>query len=108
MWLQVGGAVLTGIFAGKSEEKKAKRQFKYDWKLQEGSGAIERKNMRYQLELQRYLERLGKQDKERGLREFKKFSTVSSFAPDYQNTTPPVEVPTLPAPDAGMYAPAGP
>jgi len=108
MWLQAAGALLGGIGAGGREKKAAERNFKYDWRLQEGQGRIGRQNMKFEYELQNYYKQLDKKNKARGLAEFRKFSTVQNFAPNYQNTNPEPVVPTMPVPNAGEYEEQGP
>jgi hypothetical protein len=104
MWIQAGGSLLSGLAAGNSAKKQQKQQFKYDWKLQEGAGRIARTNTKFEYELQNYYKQLERKEKMRGLAEFRKFSTVSQFAPNYQNTTPETPMPTMTSPNSGEYA----
>lgn len=107
MWLQAAGALLGGIGAGGQQKKAEKRRFKYDWRLQEGAGRISRQNTKFEYELQNYYKQLDKVNKSRGLAEFRKFSTVQNFAPNYQNSMPAPTLPTMPSPNSGEYAEQG-
>jgi hypothetical protein len=59
------------------------------------------------MELENYYKQQDKMEKLRGLDEFRKFSTVQNFAPQYTNTNPnPVTQAVLPQYNTGAYAPA--
>lgn len=104
-WIAAAGGLLKGIAGGASEKKAKKQDFKNTWRLNEQEGAIGRKNTDFSMALEYYYNQLGRQEKMRGLDEFRKFSTVTEFAPNYQNTTPAPVMPVRPVADQGAYAP---
>lgn len=107
MWVQAAGAVLGAFGSGGAKKKAAKEDFKNQTKLNEQEGVIGRQNTAYAMELEDYYKQLDRAEKLRGLDEFRKFSTVSQFAPQYTNTNPnPVREVVMPQYNSGTYAPA--
>lgn len=107
MWIQAAGAVLGGIASGGAKKKAVEQDFKNTSKLNEQEGVIGRQNTQFAAELEQYYKQLEKTEKLRGLDEFRKFSTVSQFAPNYSNTNPnPVTPVVMPQYNSGTYAPA--
>lgn len=107
MWMKAVGAVLGGIGRSGQEKKAAETKFKNDLKLNEQEGTIGRQNAAFTMELENYYKQQERTEKLRGLDEFRKFSTVAQFAPNYQNTNPnPVTPVVMPQYNAGAYAPA--
>lgn len=107
MWAAAAGAVLKSLGGSGSKKAEEKRNFKYESKLNEQQGVIGRQNAQFSKELDEYYKSLERQEKMRGLSEFRKFSTVSNFAPQYQNTNPVPIIPVAkPGYNTGAYAPA--
>lgn len=101
MWLQAAGAALSFFSASKKSKDDAKA--KKEDTLMQISGA--RQNSQFDAEQAYYYNQLARQEKMRGLEEFRKFSTVQSFAPGYTNTNPnPIVVPTKPEYNKGTYS----
>lgn len=101
MWISAAGAALSFFSSNKKakEDKKATKE----QTLMEISGA--RQNSQFDAEQAYYYQQLGREEKMRGLDEFRKFSTVQSFAPGYTNTNPnPIVIPTKPEYNQGTYS----
>jgi hypothetical protein len=107
MWAAAAANVLGSLGAAGAAKKKAKEDFKNERKLNEQEGVIGRQNAQFGRELDEYYKNQDRQEKMRGLAEFRKFSTVSDFAPQYQNTNPVPVIPIAkPNYNTGAYAPA--
>lgn len=84
--IMVGGAVVSGM----AQEKKAKAERKA---AREDAKAANREEAQYsavlsqfEREQEDYYEQLSRQRKQRGLDQFRQFSTVRSFAPNYADS----------------------
>jgi hypothetical protein len=91
--IMVGGAVLSAQAA-----KKKAAQDKKDGKEMTLEGAkYGAMQSQFESEQEHYYNQLEKQERLRGLDEFRKFSTVNQFAPQYANSNPnPVVLPAKP------------
>lgn len=91
--IAVGGAALSG--AAKSKQAKQDRKnAKEDAKIANEDEAKWGSLMsQFDKEQDYRYEQMSRKNKQRGLDEFRKFSTVSTFAPEYQQTQTGVEVP---------------
>ena len=106
-WITAGASILGSLGASGAAKKKAKLDFKNQQKLNEQGGVISRQNSQFDAQQNYYYHQLDRQEKMRGLDEFRKFSTVKDYAPDYTNTNPaPLNTAVMPAYNAGAYAPA--
>lgn len=94
MWVAAAGSILGSLGSSGAAKKQAKTDFKNTQKLNEQEGVISRQNSQFDAEQQYYYKQLQRQEAARGLDEFRKFSTVKQFAPEYVNTNP---TPILPA-----------
>lgn len=104
MWIAASGGVLKSLGAAGGAKKKDARDFKNEQRLNEQKGVISRQNSQFDAEQDYYYKQLQRQEAMRGLDEFRKFSTVSQFAPQYQNTNPnPVLPAERPVFNAGSY-----
>jgi hypothetical protein len=65
---------------------------------------IARQNAAFEAELRHFYEQLNKQEKKRGLDQFRTFSTVKNYAPDFVDTNPGPVLPTKPGYNTGEYA----
>lgn len=104
-WIAAGASILSSLGAGGAAKKAAKTDLKNKKILNEQEGGISRQNSQFNMELEYYYKQLDKKDKMRGLDEFRKFSTVKNFSPNYANTTAAPVLPTAPQATAGAYAP---
>lgn len=102
-WWAVGSAavsVLGGVLGGKAKEKQAKAEAAYKSKEDRALMADEAKygaiNSLFQQQVQDYQSQLQRQRKERGLDQFRYFSTLGSYAPNYQDTAR-IQLPQAPA-----------
>lgn len=91
--IAVGGAVISGY--AQSKEKKADRKA-----ASSEARAATKDEAKWSAILSRfekqddyYYQQLNRQNKQRGLAEFRKFTTTDSFAPEYQNTNTGVVLP---------------
>ena len=94
--IAVGGAVISG----KAAEKKAKQDRKDS---NEDRRAATKEEAQYgavlsqfEREQEDYYNQLDRQRKQRGLDQFRQFSTMSQFAPEYQGDTSRVVLPAKP------------
>lgn len=95
--ISVGGALVGGIGKSEQEDASNKRSQDTSYGTQELKNTGELENTQLAAEEAYYYSQLNKQEKMRGLDEFKKFSTVKDFAPTYTNTNPnPITVPAAP------------
>lgn len=86
--IALGGAVISG-YASQKQAKEARQQSKADTK----EGAIYSALLsQFEDERADYKEQLGRQRKQRGLDQFKQFSRVGTFAPEYAGDTSRIEV----------------
>lgn len=91
--IAVGGAVISGY--AQSKEKKADRKAA----ASEARAATKDEAKwsavlsRFEKQQDYYYNQLNRQNKERGLAEFRKFSSMGSFAPEYQQTNTGVVLP---------------
>lgn len=91
IWVAGAVSVVGGIMSGKAAEKKDKADKAYSAKE---SRAIAKDEAKYnaiqslfETELSDYQSQLQRQRKERGLDQFRGFSTVNKFAPGYTDTS---------------------
>ncbi len=106
MWAAAAGALFKGLGNSGSTKKAAKEDLKSKLKLNEQEGVIGRQNSAFEMALEDYYNQRDRAAKSRGLDEFRKFSTVGNFAPEYKNDVPAIQVPTMPVHNQGAYAPA--
>lgn len=93
----VAGSVISGVAASKQAKKDRKNKVT---DTKEGA-ALERENMAFAASLDDYYSQKKRAGMQRGLDEFRKFSTLGNFAPGYQDTSQRIVVPdSAPAPRA--------
>lgn len=103
-WVAAAGAALSFISANNKSKQDTK-----DRKEMSATGAMyDRENTQFDKELDYYYTQLDRQDKMRGLDEFRKFSTVKNYMPNYHDDNPDVVVPEKPVFNEGQYAPPPP
>lgn len=99
VWV-AAATVVVGAASGYAKSKKeqeAAKQAAKDGKIATKEQAeFERQNAAYDYALQDYYKQKDRVGAKRGLDEFRKFSTVQNFAPDYVNTNPGPVLPTTP------------
>ena len=100
-WIAAAGSVLSAFGAAKSAKSTSKMSLRQSREQIIG----DRENSQFNKEQDWYYRQLGRQESQRGLDEFRKFSTVHNYAPNYTNTNPGVVVPTKPVYNQGAYAP---
>lgn len=99
-WVTAIGAALS--FIGSSQEKKADR--KENRAMTREEALLQRQNTQFESELDYYYKQLERKEKMRGLDQFKFFSTVDNYAPDFVDTNPGPQVPEMPQFNKGIYA----
>lgn len=97
-WIAVGGAAVTAVAGYASSKAKSKA----DAKLAGQSGAMTEQESKLAMQRSAFdnyddyrYRQLDKQERQRGMDEFRKFNTVQDFAPGYVNTAPRVVVPKI-------------
>jgi hypothetical protein len=103
-WMAAVGNILGGIGAGGAAKKAAKEEYKRTKKLATLEAMLGRQNNQFDRELDEYYKQLDRQEKRRGLDEFRKFSRMEQIDPNYQNTMPAPTTPTMPIFNQGQYA----
>lgn len=81
--LQVGGSLLKGIGGAKSAQAAAREKSAAEkaMALQQAQHSLE--SNAFNAELQDYYSQLDRKRKQRGLSQFRQFSSLGGFAPDY-------------------------
>jgi hypothetical protein len=103
-WIAAAVAVV-GSYAKSQQDKKAAKNAKKDSKeMTQAEAMLARENSQFDAEQEYYYQQLEKKEKSRGLDEFRKFSTVQNYAPNYTNTNTGPVVPTKPNYNEGIYA----
>lgn len=103
-WFAVGGAavsVIGGVISDKKESKQRKEDKAFSKEQMSLENQYTKEQMKYGKELDYEYEQKRKADRQRGLDQFRKFSTVKDFAPTYVDTAARVQPPvagTTPAP----------
>ena len=90
--IMMGGALIGGM--GKQKEKEADQKFQAGQTREEAINAL--KSSEFNAAQDYYYERLGKQNQQRGMNEFRKFSTVRQFNPSYSDSTTDIVLPNKP------------
>lgn len=91
--IMVGGAVISGVAKSK-QEKEARKNANADSKAANKDEAKWGSIMsQFEKEQDYRYEQIGRQNKQRGLDEFRKFSTLGQFAPEYAQTNQGIVVP---------------
>lgn len=118
-WFAVAGAAVT-VIGGAMSDKKAGKDAKagraQDQFMQQEEHRLGRQDTIFNKQVDEHYIQKERAQRQRGLDEFRKFSTVGSFAPEYQDTSTRVAVPVLPGissqpggnigvPDSGKYEP---
>ena len=95
-WIAAIGGLFSSLGGSGSAKKQAKQDFKNQLKLLNEQGLISRKNTQFEKSLDYYYQQKDKQERMRGLDEFRKFSKVNNYAPTYVNNNPGPQVPAMP------------
>ncbi len=94
-----GAAIVTvvgGAIAGRAQEKKDKGDKAHDKEMTREGAKWNAALSEFEAGQTDYYNQLNRQRKQRGLDNFRQFSQLGSFAPQYQQTSTPIEVPTKP------------
>ena len=103
-----GAMALSSLGSSLSASSAAKKKSKAEIANMGLEGMLSRENSQFDGELQYYYKQLARQDTQRGLDQFRKFSTVANYAPQFHDTNPGVVVPTAPSYNTGQYSNVGP
>jgi hypothetical protein len=101
MWAAAIGAALSYV-GGEKSKKDARRD---NQATNAAEAMYNRQQSEFDAEQNYYYQQLEKQSKMRGLDEFRKFSTVQNYMPDYHNDNPGPVLPEKPEFNEGKYAP---
>jgi FtsZ-interacting cell division protein ZipA len=96
VWIAGGIALVGGVVQGMGEEKKDKSDKKFQRELTKDSARYESILSAFENEQDYYYNQLNRANKQRGLEQFRQFSTVKNFAPQYVQSNAGVVVPTKP------------
>lgn len=99
-WAMVAGAAITvigGAIAGKGAKKEEKKKRKHELFMQQEEHRLGLEKSLFERQADEHYVQKERKTRQRGLDEFRKFSTVGEFAPNYTDTSQRVEVPVLPA-----------
>lgn len=100
--ITVGGAVLGGVAKQKEAKQAAANQKAAARDEAKYSGILSQ----FEKEQDEYYRQLGRQEKQRGLDEFKKFNSIGQFAPGYVGTNDRIVVPDKPSIESMLSPPA--
>ena len=98
-WFAVGGAALTavsGYAKSKSDKKKAEQDKKDGKEMTREESQMSMLRSKYDSDLEYAAAQRVRKNKEGGLAEFRKFSTMQNWAPNYEQTNPGIVVPETP------------
>lgn len=98
--IAAGGAILGGISAEKKAKADRKAANQDRQSATKESVVFDALSSQFEKEQDYYYNQLERQNKSRGLDEYRKFSTVNSFAPQYENTSGGIIVPDKPSVEA--------
>ena len=99
VWIAAVATVAGGALSGMGQEKKAKEDRKASREATQDSARYEALLSQFEGEQNYYYSQLERQNKQRGLDQFRQFSTTQQFAPNYTATiNGPIvpEKPTIP------------
>lgn len=99
-WFAVAGAavsVIGGAMSDRSAKKNAAKEREEKRFAQQEDSRLGRQDMIFERQVDEHYRQKERAQRQRGLDEFRKFSTLQQFAPEYQDTGKRVAVPVLPA-----------
>ncbi len=102
-WIAGAVAILGSVAKSQQDKAAAKKKKSDDTEMTAMGAYLNRLNSQFDAEQDYYYTQLDRQAKSRGLDEFRKFSTVKNFAPDYQNSNKGPVLPARPIAGEGMY-----
>lgn len=97
VWIAAAATVVGGALSGMGQEKAAKEDRKAQREMTQDSARYEALLSQFEKEQDYYYSQQERANKQRGMEQFRQFSTVQKFAPQYVSTSTPVAVPTKPA-----------
>ena len=105
-WFAVGGAALSAV-SGYAKSKKEAKQRKEDMAnskaMTKEESQMSMMRSKFDSDLEYAAAQRVRKNKEGGLAEFRKFSTMQNWAPSYQQTNPGIVVPEQPDPLGKEY-----
>jgi hypothetical protein len=99
-WVAVGAAAVTvvgGALSDKNANKKGKQDTANSRWMQQEESRLGRQDTIFNAQVDDHYKQKERAGRQRGLDQFRKFSTVAQFAPEYQDTSQRIDVPVLPA-----------
>lgn len=110
-WGMVAGAAVSAVagYAKSRSDKKAAEKAKGDTKeLSADEARLGMQTSRFESALEYYWEQKRRSNTERGLQQFRKFSNLSNWAPNYKDTSTGIVVPEEPNVDDYVPPPSPP
>lgn len=96
IWVAGAVTLVGGVVSGMGQEKKDKANQAHDKAMTKESAKWNAALSQFDAEQADYYNQLNRQRKQRGLDNFRSFSTVGNFAPNYTQTSTGVELPKKP------------
>lgn len=107
VWAAAAVSVVGSVVAGKAAEKKDKSDKAHDQAMTAEESRLAAQRTGYDRALEDFYQQKDRARKQRGLDQFRQFSTMGEFAPNYNATTEP-RVVEGDAPDYNVFAPTVP
>lgn len=97
--IAVGGSIISGIAASKKAKQDRANAKEDNKEMTEREARFHALLSQFDAEQADYYNQLNRQRKQRGLEQFRQFSTVNQFAPNFSGGNNPIELPTRPNAD---------
>lgn len=104
VWAAAAVSVVGGVIAGKGAEKKDKADKAFEQEMTAEGSRLSAQRSGYDRALEDFYQQKDRARKQRGLDQFRQFSTMSEFAPNYDANSEP-RVVEGEAPDYNAFAP---
>lgn len=96
IWVAAAITVGGGIIAGVGQEKKDKNDKKYNKEMTEEDYRRTAQQSGYEAALENYYNERARYEKQRGLDQYRQFSTMKNYAPNVDDQSGRVAAPTMP------------
>lgn len=96
VWAAAAVTIVGGVIAGNAAEKKDKADKKYNTQMTEMDYRKQAQQTGYEAAIQDFYTQRDRFNKQRGLDQFRNFSTVDQFAPGTQKYDGQLTMPTMP------------
>lgn len=96
IWAMAAVTVVGGVMAGKAAEKKSKADQKFQEGMTKEESKLAAQRSGYDMALEDFYNQKNRFEKQRGLDQFRQFSTMGTFAPGAQDTSGRIAAPVMP------------